>query len=468
MFLPALSGLRKTVAFRLTAWHATIFVTSLVVLFLIVYFTLSRSLQNNDQELASAELKEVSEEYGEGGIPAVSKLLSGESPLFVVRIADAHNRTLFVTPSIAAELIARLEKNPPTPSEEWNVLTVPRGGDLEVHSAKLPDGAVLQVGRSTRQRQLFLLRFRRVCAAIIAPMIVLGICGGVLFARRTLRPLHDLNATVHRIIQTGHLGERIPVQRAPGELAELVHSFNQMLGRIETLIRSMRDSLDNVAHELRTPMTRLRATAETALRDPFNATLAQNALAECVEECEQTMTLLQTVTDIAEAEAGAMKLNLELVNLPFLAQRVADLYQQVAEDKGIEILLNMPNTLILQADNGRLPQVVANLIDNAVKYTPSGGRIILSAWTNNGEVALSVKDSGIGISLAESERVWERLYRAEKSRSVKGMGLGLAVVKAIVESHRGRVTLESKPNHGSTFTIFLPTCPSAHRKDRSC
>ena len=457
MSLPALSGLRKTVAFRLTAWHATIFVTSLLILFLIVYFTLSRSLQNNDHELASAELKEVSEEYGEGGVPAVSRLLSGESQLFVVRIADSHNRTLFVTPSVAAGLIARLEKNPMTPSE-WNVLSVPRGDDIEVHSAKLPDGALLEVGRSTRQRQLFLSHFREVCAAIIAPMIVLGVCGGVLFARRTLRPLHDLNATVRRIIQTGHLGERIPAQRAPGELTELVYSFNQMLGRIETLIRSMRDSLDNVAHELRTPMTRLRATAETALRDPLNASLAQSALAECVEECEQTMTLLQTLTDIAEAEAGAMKLNLELVNLPFLAQRVADLYQQVAEDKGVEILLNMPNTLILQADNGRLPQVVANLVDNAVKYTPSGGRIILSAWTNNGEVALSVKDSGIGISPTESERVWERLYRAEKSRSEKGMGLGLAVVKAIVESHRGRVTLESKPNHGSTFTIFLPTC----------
>ena len=457
MFLPALSRLRQTVAFRLAAWHAAIFVISLVVLFLIVDFTLSRSLRKNDHVLLRAELKSVLEEYGEGGVPAVAKLVSEESPTFIVRVADSHNKTRFITSSVPANVVAQLEKGSTSFSEKWKALKIGSGDEYEIQSAALPQGMLIQVARSSHQRQLFLTHFRRVCAAIIGPMIILGICGGILFARRTLRPLHDLSGTVHRIVQTGELTERIPEQRAPGELMELVHSFNQMLQRIETLIRSMRESLDNVAHELRTPMTRLHATAETALRDPSNAAVAQSALAECVEECEQAMILLRTLTDIAEAQAGALKLNLQSVDLADLARRIADLYQQVAEDKGIEIVVDMPDAITLRADNSRLPQVVANLVDNAVKYTYSGGRITLSAHANNGEVAFSVKDTGIGIAAEELDRIWERLYRADKSRSVRGLGLGLAVVKAIVESHRGRVTLQSTPNRGSTFTIFLPT-----------
>jgi signal transduction histidine kinase len=151
-----------------------------------------------------------------------------------------------------------------------------------------------------------------------------------------------------------------------------------------------------------------------------------------------------------------MKIQPQPIDLPALVRKVADLYEVVADSKALKISVKMPEGLRVKADSNRLPQAVANLVDNAVKYTPNGGHITISGWRENGEIALSVKDTGIGISSVESERVWERLYRADRSRAERGLGLGLPVVKAIVEAHHGRVTLESQPNQGSAFTLYLP------------
>jgi len=237
---------------------------------------------------------------------------------------------------------------------------------------------------------------------------------------------------------------------------EIVRSFNQMLGRIETLVGSMRDSVENVAHELRTPMTRLRATAETALRNANNIPLMQSALADCVEECDQIMSLLNVLMDIAEAEAGSMKIQPQPIDLPLLVRKIADAYEVVADNKALKISVEIPEKLIVSADSNRLPQAIANLVDNAVKYTSNGGQITISGRQENGEIALSVKDTGIGISSLESGKVWERFYRADRSHSERGLGLGLTVVKAIVEAHHGRVTVHSQLNHGSVFTLYLP------------
>jgi len=288
------------------------------------------------------------------------------------------------------------------------------------------------------------------------PMVAFGILGGSLFARRMLRPIHDLSKAVKRVQETTDLHERIPTSRAPGELTDLVQSFNQMLVRIEHLVESIRGSLDNVAHELRTPMTRLRTAAEMALRKPNDLELALSALADCVEESERLMSLLNTLTDMAEAEAGAMKLYREPLDVARLAARVTDLYADIAEDKGISLRVSAPETLILDVDPNRLPQAIANLVDNAIKYTPCGGRVIIKAQRHNGEIIISVEDTGIGIAAADCEKVWQRLYRVNKSRSERGLGLGLAVVKAIVEAHGGRIGVESEPDRGSTFTVHLP------------
>jgi signal transduction histidine kinase len=249
---------------------------------------------------------------------------------------------------------------------------------------------------------------------------------------------------------------RVPVPQTGDELDELATLFNGMLEKIEALINGMRDSLDNVAHDLRTPITRFRGTAEMALQSDQNLEICREALADCIEESERMLTMLNTLMDISEAETGVMKLDLESANVSDMIEGVAELYRYVAEDKGILVHTMAPHDLSLTADPNRMRQILANLLDNAIKYTPNGGRIDIEAHQRGEKIVILVKDTGIGIHPEELPRIWDRLYRCDQSRSQKGLGLGLSLVKAIVQAHKGEIEVFSEPGKGSTFKIYLP------------
>jgi signal transduction histidine kinase len=207
---------------------------------------------------------------------------------------------------------------------------------------------------------------------------------------------------------------------------------------------------------LRTPMTRMRVTAESALatNDPARH---REALSDCLEESDRVLSMLTTLMDISEAETGTMKLNRSQVDLGSLASEVVAVYEDTAEDAGVALAVKVPHDLVVNADRDRLRQALANLVDNAIKYTPSGGRVDVEAVQDGGSVSLSVSDTGAGIAEHEVPRIWDRLYRGDQSRTTRGLGLGLSLVRASVEAQGGTVTVESQPSRGSTFTIKLPT-----------
>lgn len=177
---------------------------------------------------------------------------------------------------------------------------------------------------------------------------------------------------------------------------------------------------------------------------------------DCLEEADQILVMLNTLMDISEAETGALKLNREATNLSLVVENAIDLYQHVAEEKALAVSATVPKEIWLTADRNRMRQVLANLLDNAIKHTPGGGRIEIRASEEQETAVITVEDTGIGMAPDELPKIWDRLYRADQSRSQHGLGLGLSLVKAVVQAHGGRVEVSSAPGVGSIFTIRLP------------
>jgi signal transduction histidine kinase len=323
----------------------------------------------------------------------------------------------------------------------------------------LPDSNLIQVGKGPEQREDLLNHFQNNFLEELFVAALLSIAAGAFLSRQALRPLQRFTKALGPIIDTGQVKARVPVLRSGDEFEELGVRFNQAFEKIDTLIEGIRASMDNVAHDLRTPMTRLRAVAENALQWDPSPEAYREALSDCLEESEQVLRMLNMLMDISEVETGSVQLRVATVNISDLATQIVDLYRGVAEDKNVFLTSICPPSLILQGDQERLLQMLANLVDNAIKYTPAGGRVEINASANHSSVLLTVSDSGAGIPPEDVHKIWDRSFRGDKSRTQRGLGLGLSLVKAVVVAHGGTIDVASVPGQGTKFSIYLPFIP---------
>ncbi len=331
--------------------------------------------------------------------------------------------------------------------EEWVVASLP------LHRQNM----VLQAGKNSRASDVTLARLRRIFTLTFVPAVLVAAFGGAWLTYRRLSPIRSLIHGMRQIITSGNLSQRIEPTKNRNEFNELVDVFNRLLASNQSLISAMHDSLDNVAHDFRTPLSRINITAQEALSHESNPEKLRSALADCVEETEQLSILLTTLMDVAEAESGAMKLELVPCSLSKLVNDVVELYEFVAEEKHIKIKTDLPEEIVLSADRTRFKRALANLLDNAIKYSLAGGMVTISVRKENNHTHLRFTDEGLGIAEGDLPHIWDRLYRADRSRSAKGMGLGLSFVKAITEAHHGEVHVKSQLGKGSIFSIILPT-----------
>jgi signal transduction histidine kinase len=437
------NGARPYSAFglRLALWYSTLFVIGAILIVFLTYWLTSTSLAQRDRQILRAKLAEYATAYQTGGLGRLADTVRAEQRTaperLFVRVVDR-----------GAEAI---------------VLSQPEGWELsalETDSTTLWDGTLVQVGKSTEPRNDLLARFRATLGIVTLMIVVIALSGGVVVTQSALLPIRRLTRAVSRIVRTGRTDERVPLSLdggRPDAIDELTMLFNAMLDKIEGLVTAMRDALDNVSHDLRTPLTRMRGTAEMALAAPADVDRYREALADCVEETDRVLLMLNTLMDISEAESGTLQLRQDRVLLGDIVVRAIDLYRDVADAKGVALDSKLQPDVSVMADGTRLQQVAANLIDNALKYTPPGGRVDVEVTQDGGKALLRVRDNGPGINPDELPRIWDRLFRGDASRTERGLGLGLSLVRAIVKAHGGTVDVENAPGNGSIFTVALPT-----------
>jgi signal transduction histidine kinase len=432
-----MSSARYRRPLALTLWYSTLFVVGSIVIVLLTYVLTAASLAQRDQQIIQAKLGEYAAVYTRGGVRALAATVQAEQ-------RTAPERLFVRVVGSGSETIVLSDQG------DWET------ANLETASLQLQDGTLVQVGKSTEAREDILSRFRAVLGVVTLSIVVIALTGGWLATQSALRPIRQLATAVRRVIATGHTDERVPVGPHDDEIDELTQLFNEMLEKIEGLVTGMRGALDNVSHDLRTPLTRLRGVAEMALAGQPDSERYREALADSVEETDRVLVMLNTLMDISEAESGAMPLHREPLRLADVASRAVELYRDVAEAKGVTIDVQATDEAVVLADRVRLEQVAANLLDNAVKYTPAGHHVLVEVLSEGDRGLLRIRDSGIGIPADELPHIWERLFRGDVSRTERGLGLGLSFVKAIVEAHGGTVMVESEVGHGSTFTVGLP------------
>jgi len=456
---PTRATIRRTLGLRLSVWYAAVFIIGIVALAGLTYTLLASSLAQRDHDIIYATLREYATRYELGGLPALQRSVeleerTGDQERLYVRLLGRGAEVVLTRSpqgwgGFAQEDLGDAQSGNADDAHDGRAV-------LEVASARLYDGTILQVGKTNEIRLALLRKFQWIVGLVSIVALIVGVTGGLILTRSTLQPIYDLIHVVQGIIRTGRTDTRVPDRSARGDAVdELSALFNTMLDRINRLIGAMGESLDNVSHDLRTPIARLRGRAESALQHG-TPDEQKEALESCLEESERILAMLDTLMDISEAETGVVQLQREPVGLRALLEEVVELYEDVADVKRIVVTLEPGEEVIVSGARDRLRQVFANLLDNAIKYTPERGSVTLNTSADDRTAVVTVADTGVGIGAEHLPRIWERLYRADASRSSRGLGLGLSLVKAYVQAHGGTVEAVSEPGRGSLFTVRLP------------
>jgi len=460
----ALAKTVRTSTFRLAAGYLFLFALSVGAILGYVYWNTAVLLERQINETIEAEVTGLAEQYAEGGIDRLVRTVRDRS-------AEADDSLYLISNYFGRVLAGNMGGVPSEVSGVSGWVEFPydvRGADQDVaHNrarafhTSLPGGFKLIVGRDIEERARFTSLIRQTLFWALALTFALGLAGGIAISRNFLNRVDSISQT-SRAIMAGDLSERMPVRGTGDELDRLAASLNQMLDQIERLMSGMKEVTDNVAHDLRTPLTRLRARVEDALRSN-SKTAHREALELTLSEADQLLSTFSALLNIARTEAGEARSGFARIDLVDIAGDAADLYEPEVEAVGGTIVVEAHDVPEIRADRQLLSQAFANILDNALKYAagdnPEGAplEVVFRLGVVNGMVYVDIADNGAGIAEADRERVLDRFVRLDASRTAPGSGLGLSLASAVAKLHGGRLVLvDGAPGLTVRFELPVP------------
>ncbi|MBI9088561.1 MAG: HAMP domain-containing protein [Desulfobacterium sp.] len=456
----------RTLAFRLTLWYAGIFTVSSCVAFVLFYFLVSHTILNRiDQDLLD-KANVFSTVFSVKGVPGIKTLAvlearaAGEKKIFFRLLYSsgeafatshmAYWQNIRVGEDAVKALIAGKKK-------VFETVTLrPHSQRVRVLYHFSGPGVILQTGISMETYSHFFVAFKRVFTVAMAVVVLLSALCGWFLSKKALSGVGAVTETASRI-SGSNLDARVLETGNQDELDYLAKTFNKMLDRIAGLVASIREMSDNIAHDLKSPITRIRGLAEITLVQGSDKQAFESMAASTIEESDRLLDMINTMLVISRADAGEGGFRFEPVDLSTLVVEACDLFAPVAEDRGVQLECSTPARAEVMADIGMVQRCLTNLMDNALKYTPAQGRVWIEVDADPlNRVEIRVNDTGEGIKEAERGRIFERFYRVDPSRSEAGAGLGLCLARAIARGHGGDVTVTSGSGRGSCFSITLP------------
>ena len=462
MFLKKIRNLKNSLLFRLTVLYAVAFTVLSGIGFLIFYYRIySVTMEHLDIELLD-EIEKYTDLMKEAGLEEVRAAIleegESEDPEEDFYRLFKFNGDILTTTDMSSwgevgrqDILQDLQSKGLT--YEIQTLTIEERDDkARMITAVIGPDVVLQIGESLEEVDEYLEIFLQLFSILIICLIVVSTIIGWLLARRATIDMAEVTKTAEEI-SNGAYDRRVQIKGRLKEIERLSATFNKMLDRIQSLLESMKEINDNIAHDLRSPLARIRGIAEISLLKDKSIDDYKEMAASTIEECDTLIGMINTMLDITEAEAGVNGVETEEFELAALIREACELFRPVAEEKKVILKTDLPESLTFKSNRKKMQRIVTNLLENAIKYTPENGTVAVSAAAQNGEIRIDFKDTGMGISESDLPHIFERFYRCDRSRSQGGVGLGLSLVKAYTESINGAIHVESSLNQGSLFAL---------------
>ena len=457
----------RTLVSRMTVWFVASFAVFLMLAFLISYFAMSALLNAEIEEDLIEDIQEFQLFYDKGGIDAVKAEIDRESQSDEVdeeflQLLDVTGNVLYSSDLSAWEGLKPAKVQLENVNEDDE--PVPHNTEIEQQEypvktalGKLDQNTLLFIGESTEQNHEVLELLQIIFLVMLLITIPVTSIAIRVLSKKSVGGIEEVSRAAVAI-QQGEFDRRANISSDDTEIRQLAETFNNMADRIKGLITEMREMIDNIAHDLRSPIARIRAISESALasKQSLTAEEYQSSISDTLEECDRLINLINTTLDVAEAEADISNTQKQSVDFSQLVADAYELFEPLAEQKSIHFGNHIQAGCTVFGNQLNLQRMIINLIDNALKYTQPHGEVYVTLSEQGGQITCLIQDNGSGIAETEQEKVFQRFYRSDSSRCEQGCGLGLSFARAVARAHNGEVGIESNMDKGSRFFVTLP------------